>query len=81
MTSEKIKTFEGYLLLNIRNGKSRIVKNLPKKVLIAAEVAVHFKIDCVVPKPTIGEMVGEIKLTDTQFTDFVLSEIEDQNGK
>lgn len=81
MSQEKIRTFEGYLLLNVRNGKSRIIKNLPKKVLMAAEVAVHFKINCIVPKQVIGEMVGDIQLTDTQFTDFVLSELEDKNGK
>lgn len=77
MTVEKVKTFEGYLLLNVRNGKSRIVKNLPKKVLMAAEVAVRFNISCLVPRQVIGELEGEIHLSETQFTSLVLNELGD----
>lgn len=78
---EKVKTFEGYIVLNIRDGTARVVKKLPNRELLAAEVGVHYKINCLIPKQVIGEITGEVVLTDKQFTGFVLNQLEDnENG-
>lgn len=82
MSKETLRTFEGYMLLNFRNGKTRIVKRLPKRVVGAAEVPVHYKLEVVVPDPTPVEMSGKIEIPGQKLTEIIFDYIEpeDKNG-
>jgi len=81
MSKEALKTFEGYILLNFRNGKTRLVKNIPKRVVGAAEVPVHYKLEVVVPDTKPIEMLGKIEIPAVKLTEIVFDYIEPEDKK
>lgn len=81
MPKEALKTFEGFILLNFRNGKSRLVKRLPKRVIGAAEVPVHYKLDVVIPDTNPVEMVGKIEIPATKLTEIVFDYMDPEDQK
>jgi len=72
--NEIIKTFEGTLMLNYKNGDMRILKKKPGNVGYS-DIPINVKINVRVPRKEEMSLEGDITLSDVKVNQIVLEQM------
>ena len=73
MMGERIRTFEGKLLLNTKTGAMRVVRRKVK--MTPFEVLINIKVDVEAPEPNVPTIEAKIRIPQKQFHHIVLDSV------
>lgn len=71
----KLKTFNGYLVLNMKNGKMRVCKKMMNSSTVGSEVVVKFKLNVHAPETQMTEITGNITLPEVKMSELLFEEL------
>ena len=73
--ADELKTFNGYLVLNMKNGKMRVCKNMMNSSSVGSEVVVKFKLNVHAPETQMTEIIGNITLPEVKMSELLFEEL------